>query len=460
MKIQSLRLRLLFGAALWIAAALLVTGAVIAYLFTASVERTVRTDLSANLSRLVALVDPRSSQAPALSEPPSDARYDIPLSGVYWQIEDVSRNKTLRSRSLWDFVIDTGVAPTAGGGEQFVATAGPGGQSLSALTMLTRFKTDAGERTYRITVAQDRAILNESIARFGKDLAIALAVLGIALVAAAFAQVWLGLRPLGKLRGDIEAIRHGAGDKVEESYPSEVLPLVGEVNELLASQQRSVEFARARASDLAHGLKTPLAVLSSVADALREKGDAGNADVVDELTGEMAQRIDYQLRLSRLRHRTRMHVLSASLNDVVSRAVSVLRRTREGERLEWTIDIEDGLALDIDGNDLIELVGVLLENAAKWAKTMVQVEARRNGRVAEIRIGEDGPGLDPMDLQRVGVRGRRLDESSPGTGLGLGIAREIVALNNGSIRFASAPAGGLLAIVALPLTSAESTAHP
>lgn len=451
MKIRSLRLRLLSGAALWIAVALLITGAVIGYLFVSSVERTVRTELSASLSRLVALIDPLPEQGPSLAQPPSDARYDIPMSGVYWQIEDVSHRKTLRSRSLWDFVIDTGPAPTTGG-EQFVMTSGPGGQSLSALTMLTRFSTDAGERVFRVTVAQDRAILNESIERFGKDLAMALAVLGVALVVAAFAQVWLGLRPLGKLRGDIEAIRHGAGDKVEERYPSEVLPLVGEVNALLASQQRSVDFARARASDLAHGLKTPLAVLSSVADTLRGNGDEANAAIVDELTGEMAQRIDYQLRLSRLRHRTRMHVLSASLNDVVARAASVLRRTREGERLEWRVDIEDGLELDIDGNDLIELVGVLLENAAKWASAVVQVAARRNGPVAELRISEDGPGLDPADLARLGIRGHRLDESAPGSGLGLGIAREIVALNNGSIDFAGASSGGLLVTVTLPLS--------
>ena len=460
MRTRSLRLRLLLGAALWILLALLITGAAIAYLFAASAERTVRADLAASLSRLVALVDPGASQSPALSQPLSDARYDMPLSGIYWQVDDVDQKRTIRSRSLWDFVIDAGPATARGGGEQFITTAGPGGQSLSALALSTRFRTAAGERTYRITVAQDRAILNASISRFGKDLAIALSILGVVLVGAACGQVWLGLRPLGKLRSDIEAIRHGAGDKVEETYPSEVLPLVGEVNALLASQQQSVDFARARASDLAHGLKTPLSVLASIAHGLRESGDTANADLVDQLTGEMTERIDYQLRLSRLRHRTRMHVLSASLNDVMSRTVSVLGKTPDGERLQWHIDIEDGLDLDIDRNDLIELMGVLLENAAEWARTLVRIEARKDGRVAEIRIGEDGPGLDQIDLDRIGVRGRRLDERSAGTGLGLGIAREIVSLNDGSISFDDAPDGGLLVSVALPLADQPAEARP
>lgn len=453
MKLPSLRLRLLLGAAVGVSLALLVTGTVIAYLFTASVERQARADLAASLTRLVALIDPDSGQALALSQLPSDARYDIPLSGMYWQIDDVTHKKTLRSRSLWDFVLDPGSAASAGSGEQFVTTTGPGGQSLSALVLSIRFTAATGKRTYRVTVAQDRSILNESISRFGTDLGIALSILGVVLIGAACAQVWLGLRPLGKLRDDIEAIRHGAGHKVEESYPSEVLPLVGEVNELLASQQRSVDFARARAADLAHGLKTPLAVLASIAHGLRENGDLASAGLVDELTGEMSDRIDYQLRLSRLRHRTRMHVLSASLQDVLSRTVSVLSKTREGELLEWNLTGGEGLDIDIDPNDLIELMGVLLENSAKWARTKVLVEAKTVGTMARICISEDGPGLDPADCGRIGIRGRRLDESLPGSGLGLGIAREIVALNNGTISFTAAALGGLLVQLDLPLAA-------
>jgi hypothetical protein len=291
---HSLRLRLFLGAALWISLALLAAGASIAYLFTASVERTVRTDLSAGLARLVALIDPDAARSPALSQSRSDPRYDIPLSGIYWQVEDTDQKKVIRSRSLWDFVLDTGETKP-GDGEQFTITKGPGEQSLSALSLSTRFSTTAGDRTYRIVVAQDRAILDESIRRFGKDLAISLVILGIALVAAAWLQVRLGLSPLRKLREDIEAIRHGARDTVARTYPSEVLPLVGEVNELLASQQKSMEFARARAADLAHGLKTPLSVLASVTQGLRDKGDTENADLVDGLASEMADRIDYQL---------------------------------------------------------------------------------------------------------------------------------------------------------------------
>lgn len=456
MRASSLRLRLLAGAAIWIVLALLVAGGAIALLFIENVERNARAGMSASLARLVAALEPEGVGASRLERPLSDPRYEIPLSGIYWQVEDTSRSETTRSRSLWDFVLQPGETQPEEG-EHFEVVEGPAGQTLSALSLAARFNVDGGSRVLNVTVAQDRATLDASIRQFGFDLALALGILAISLILAAWAQVALGLSPLGRLRGDVEKVRRNSAEKVADAYPAEVQPLVAEVNELLAAQQKSLEFARRRASDLAHGLKTPLSVLETVAQSLRESGDKGNAGLVEDLTAEMAERIDYQLRLSRLRQRTRLHVLAASLPEIVQRTVMVLQKTADGERLDWVIAIDDGIYVDIDRNDLIELMGVMLENAARWAKSKVRVQARKEaGRIA-IEIADDGKGAtEDRLLRRGGENLPRMDEDSGGNGLGIAIAREIVMLNGGTIDFAKAPEGGLL--VRISLSSADAPA--
>ena len=165
----------------------------------------------------------------------------------------------------------------------------------------------------------------------------------------------------------------------------------------------------------------------------------------------MDDRVEYQLRLSRLRMRTKAHQLSASLNEAVDRTIGVLGRTQEGEVLDWQVDIARELKVDIDRHDLMELVGIILENAAKWGKSLVRVQGRASGAFAELKISDDGPGLSDSQIALLGVRGQRHDESRRGSGLGLAIALEVVALNAGSVHFGRAAEGGLEATVRLPL---------
>lgn len=450
MSARSLRLRLLGGAALWIVLALVGAGLAIGWMFTGNVERSMRDGLTASLNRLVAQIDPLAAvpvQADALPDP----RYATPLSGLYWQVELVATGETWRSRSLWDNVLDTKAATAPGGAERFSTLAGPSGHALSGMVREVSFASDAGTRVARVTVAEDRGLLDESIQRFGGDLMLALAVLGVALIVAAWLQVQLGLKPLENLREGIGAVRRGEAQKLQPRYPAEVLPLVGEVNELLAQQQKSMEFARARAADLAHGLKTPLSVLRNLAASMQTTGHAEAGVQVDEIVGEMNDRVEYQLRLSRLRMRTKAHQLSASLNEAVSRTVAVLHRTHEGEGLDWRVKLAPGLAVDIDRQDLLELVGVILENAAKWGKSIVRVEACADGDFVELTIADDGPGLTEDQIAHLGTRGQRHDRSRRGSGLGLAIALEVVALNAGTVHFARAAEGGLEAVVRLPL---------
>ncbi|NLS21223.1 HAMP domain-containing histidine kinase [Rhizobium sp. P40RR-XXII] len=449
MRIRSLRVRLILGAGVWIAVALVLAGVAIGYLFTKSVERGASADLSATMSRLVALInaDARDT-APVLTGSLPDPRYDTPISGLYWQITDLGTQQMIRSRSLWDHVLKL-ETPNEGG--QLSTVQGPVGQSLLAFSLTARFAKAKNERRFQVIVAQDRSILDEAITRFGRELAVALLILGVVLVLAAILQVRFGLSPFRKLRQDIEGIRKGAASSIDATYPLEVVPVVSEVNALLALQQKSMDFARARASDLAHGLKTPLAVLGTIAYELEDGGDKRSAATIIELTNEMRGRIDYQLRLVRLRQRIRMHALSASLSNIVPRAIAVLKKTRTSEQVDWVVNIIDGLNVDIDANDLIELVGVILENAAQWADSMISVQAKKDATVVELRISDDGPGIQSADLRSIGRRGGRFDETSPGTGLGLAIACEIVSLNNGTIAFERSQYGGLEVTIRLPV---------
>jgi signal transduction histidine kinase len=449
---RSLRLRLLGGAALWIVLALVVAGIAIGWMFTANVERSMRAGLTASLNRLVAQIDPFVPD-PVGTDPLPDPRYATPVSGAYWQIEALPGGANWRSRSLFDHVLDTSGATAPGGVERFSTLAGPADQSLSAMVREVSFASPAGDsqQRFRVTLAEDRGLLDESIRQFGGELVLALAFLGLALILASLLQVQLGLRPLGALRQGIGAVRRGETQKLPTDYPTEVLPLVGEVNELLIQQQKSMEFARARAADLAHGLKTPLSVLRNLAADLKQTGEAKAGGEIDEIVGEMDDRVEYQLRLSRLRMRTPTHQLSASLNDTVTRTIAVLSRTQEGEELDWQVELAPGLKVDIDPHDLMELVGVVLENAAKWGKTRVVVSGNADTGEAELRVADDGPGLTEAQIAKLGVRGQRHDESRRGSGLGLAIALEVVALNAGTMHFARAAEGGLEVIVRLPL---------
>jgi signal transduction histidine kinase len=196
-------------------------------------------------------------------------------------------------------------------------------------------------------------------------------------------------------------------------------------------------------------------VLTATADRLRERGDPATADLLAGLTEEMNDRTDYQLRLAQLRVRSESQVLTASLNTALLRTVSVLRKTHRGEHLFWNVRFDADVTVNIDRHDLIELVGILLENATKWAESSVEVSAGIHHGMAEVCIADDGPGLTDEQIGDLGDRGRRLDESRPGSGLGLSIAVQILEMNGGTIEFSrSEHKGGLRVLMRLSIAEA------
>lgn len=452
MTAHSLRIRLLAGAAAWIALALAGAAVAIVAIFSASVERDQREDLLASLDQVLTSLT-AATPLPDLRPSLNDPRYTTPAGGLYWQVVDLDSGELGQSRSLWDTELKVSAPPEPGQAVSVNAT-GPQGQALSVLTQDVLLDTDTVQRHLRVSVAEDLALRGRDLRRFVLDIAVALLAVGAALALAAWLQVHLGLRPLLSLQVAVENVVQGRASRLDGTYPAEVAPVVREVNALLASNDRAIQFARARADDLAHGLKTPLAVLTATAGRLRAQGDASNAGVLELLSEEMAERVDYQLRLAQLRMRSAEHVLNASLDQALLRSVAVIRKAGRGPEIFWRLDA-DKANVDMDPHDLMELVGVLLENAAKWANTQVEVICRPNGEMAEFIVGDDGPGLSDEDIAKLGKRGGRLDEERSGTGFGIAIAREILELNGGTLTLARSEAGGLQTTVRIPSAPAS-----
>lgn len=449
MILRSLGRRMVVLAASWAIVAVLLAALVLQQLFSTNVDRTLHTDMQASLNRLIVALQPEH-EVPAIDRPLPDPLYSTPFSGRYWQIEAMDNGQMTRSRSLWDHVIAT-PRPSVAEGEVFGSATGPEDQALALLTRQVAVETDDGTRQFLLTVAEDRRVVDEARASFRRDMIITLAVLGLVIVLAAYLQVKFGLYPLASIRREIEAIRRGDQERINGQYPDELLSLVEEVNDLLSIHQKANEHARSRASDLAHGLKTPLAALQQMAERLREKRQMSEAGLIDEVVREMQERVDYQLRLASLRIRSTSHVANASLNAALIRTLMVLKKTARGEELHWVAELGADCAIDIHRQDLLELVGIILENAAKWASASVRITTAATDGYARVSIADDGPGIAPAQMAELGQRGKRLDETRSGTGLGLAIAAEIVRLNRGEMSFGDSRMGGLEVVLRLPL---------
>lgn len=443
----SLRTRLFAGVALWSIIALCLAGVGIVLVFSATVQRDQLEDLGASLDQLTLAV----ASSPQLADPAlPDPRYQKPAGDLYYQIVDLDSGQVLRSRSLWDTELRL---PDPRAGDAVLTTLpGPAGQTLSLL--VRDITTGTPPHRLRIAVAENVELRGHSIGTFASQIAMALLAVAAALLLAAWLVLRLSLSPLDQLRRHVASIASGGASKLEGRYPTEFAPLVDEVNELLEVNERTLRLSRERADDLAHGLKTPLAVIRATAARLRERGDGENASALDLLSTEMADRIDYQMRLSHLRIRSKTVGFVTSVDQMLIRSVAVMRKTGRGAELYWHLE-GDRVDADIDPHDLMELVGVILENAGRWAKSEVRVTSSRIEDQARFVVCDDGPGLTEEQIALLGQRGRRLDETRSGSGFGLAIAREITRLNGGTITWRRGAGAGLEVEVRLPAPAAS-----
>ena len=275
-----------------------------------------------------------------------------------------------------------------------------------------------------------------------------------------FATVRRGLAPLDEMRRRLAAVRAGTAERVDGRFPTEVQPLVTDLNSLLAHQARAVSRAHAKAGDLAHGLKTPLAILAQEADRAAASGQADVAAAILEQVERMRRQIEYHL----------AHARAAAAGATPGARCVILESAQGLARTMQRLHHERGLAIDVrvdpahearcDRADLDEMLGNLLDNACKWARARVVVTSAllpaavpgppEGGSHIVVSVDDDGPGIDPSLRDAVLQRGVRADEAAPGSGFGLAIVRELAELYGGSVTLHAAPAGGLSARLTLP----------
>jgi signal transduction histidine kinase len=273
-------------------------------------------------------------------------------------------------------------------------------------------------------------------------------MLALILIAAAWLQVTVGLAPLERLRRAVAGVISGRSARLATDVPDEVTPLVAEINRLLAAQELALARARTRAADLAHGLKTPLQVLSGDVRTLREKGESQIAGEIERIAATIARHVDRELA------RARLGVAMApatpiEVRKVAERVVAVLERTPRGRGLMFTIDIAENMRLGIDESDLAEILGNLGENACRFARNAIRIDGGQNDDGLFVAVTDDGPGIPEARTKEALTRGGRLDEHSQGDGLGLAIVADTVEAYGGQLRLEDA-GPGLRAIIIFP----------
>lgn len=428
MRRASLRLRLALAGALVLILTLVAAQLGLSTLFNRHAERAIAADLSDLSDYLIAAVEADADGTLNLPEPPPDPAYARPYSGRYWAVGADTEGWT--SRSLWDFTLILPEAPPPGE-DAILTLPGPQDTLLLALDRSVIRTTPQGDRPLRITVAIDRARIDAARAAFEAEMLPWLAVLGLLLLAAGAVQIVVGLAPLATLGRRLGDLASGREDRIGAGVPIEIMPLARQIDALLDARAQEIDRSRRRAADLAHGLKTPLQALLGEAANLRDLGRSDEALGVETVVQSIRRQVDRELARATIAGST--HSARADIARNVDGVVAVLRRTPAGAALEWQVDIAPNLLARIDGADLTEALGALIENAATHARSRIAIFAQRTGTTADLTIRDDGPGMPEDQIARLRQRGQRLDTSGDGTGLGLSIADEIIASAGGTL---------------------------
>ncbi|AOW15117.1 histidine kinase [Hydrogenophaga crassostreae] len=453
---HSLRLRLLAATLVALALALLLSGWILSGLFKEHVMRQFEVTLTQQLDQLTAQLD-FDVQGQPLIDPAtlSDPRWQKPYSGLYWQIDKVSPNQqtragVLRSRSLWDTQLTLTADALDDGALHVHHGNGPQGASVMMIERTVR-SADSPDARWRLVVASDSQPTLAAIASFNQTLALALGALALLLALAALAQVAIGLAPLRKMQTALQAVREGRRSRLQGAFPLEMQPLIDDFNGVLDRNAEVVARARTQAGNLAHALKTPLAVLGQAAEQSQARPAPELAALVSEQVETARRHIDWHLARARVAASTRLPGLRTPVAPVIAGLLRVMQRVNAARELSFTThDTHADLAFAGEAQDLQEMLGNLLENAAQWARAAVQVHVERVADRLVIQVEDDGPGIALAQRETALSRGGRLDERAPGSGLGLAIVADLAQLYGGSIALETSALGGLRVCLKLP----------
>ncbi|WP_255581730.1 sensor histidine kinase [Cupriavidus sp. AU9028] len=420
--------------ALWIGGAIWATGSMLDTLFGRHVDRTHVAELDRALTSLAAALEWNPRGELVLMRMPSDPRFERPYSGAYWQAS--TAGQTLRSRSLWDQDFPMAIEREIADGEADVRS-GPQGQSL--LVRTRRFQLAGKDGAVDIYVASDRRELRLAKRSFRHLLWISLGVLGAGLLGAVWAQVRFGLAPLVALRRAVARLHTSENPQLSGQWPREVLPLADEINSLMRRNRETLDRSRRQAADLAHAVKTPLAILANSAARLHGPASQEIAAQVEA----MRRQVDRHLARARAAGAIASGTAAVPVRPAVEALVRALARLHADRPVEVTVQGE----ADFNGDrqDLIEILGNLLDNAWYWTRGRIAIHLLQPEGGLLIRIDDDGPGMNEEAMAAAVAPFARLDESAAGSGLGLAIVRDICEMAGGELVLGRSSWGGLSA---------------
>ena len=418
-------------------------GYLLSLTFKETIENNFDERLNGLLENLIGISDSDAEGQISFYRAMADSRFEQPYSGWYWQVSTPEK-EPLRSRSLWDQSLEPDYDASAYQ-TRYGIVAGPENQKLR---LVERDIIIPGNATvFRFSVAIDRTEIREQLDRFDNILIYSLSALGLGLIVASFLQVYLGLKPLRNIRRSLSRIRTGADAHLPGDFPTEIQPLADEMNALLDHNNQIVERSRTQVGNLAHALKTPLAVLLNESEL--HQGQL--SDVVAKQSEMMRRQVEHYLRRARVAASSKIITSRTEILPVLKDFCRLMSKIHKDKQfIMRDSDQKSPLFFRGERQDLEEMVGNLIENAAKWSDSRVTILCERQGEKIMIQVADDGPGIDKKARDSVFMRGERLDENTPGTGLGLSIVKDLSGLYGGKISLLDNEPHGLLARLSLP----------
>ena len=418
-QLGSLRMRFLLALGLWVALGIGGIWYSATALFAKHVAEQYHEELDVHIRELAGLVHVTPDGTVRLVRPLSDPRYLVPLSGFYWQVSADGGNE-LRSPSMTRGRLDEAAAHS-----HTIVHIGRPGPTGPAITYGFVGTTPRGTEIHYL-IATDQRLLDETVAAFDHELVLWLVVLAAGLALTGLAILHFGFRPLDRLGVAVARLRSGNSASLEGDYPIEIAPLADDLNVFIAQNSATIERARVQAGNLAHGLRTPLAVITDEAERLAQHREtADSAAVLLEQARAMVQQIDYQLARARSSAGARIPGTVCPLPEVLLPILSAMRRLHSDRRFELVNDLPVGTTVSVDPVDFAELVSNLVDNAGKWARSITTIHIGRSAGATIVEIADDGCGMADEQLELAFNIGQRFDPDTPGSGLGLAIAREI-----------------------------------
>ncbi|MDH4982405.1 HAMP domain-containing sensor histidine kinase [Hyphomicrobium sp. D-2] len=446
--IRSLKTRLIIVATVWIAIGVVVAGFLLSRVSKDFLVSQFYDELYVHLDELQSLMELDENGQFRLQRPLSDPRYLKTLSGFYWEIQK-GGHLLARSASLEGPKLDV---PDDDGVDAQVHThriKGPTGELLVAERLRW---LDTSRDPLRIIIGTDRHFLDDELRKFNNVLVWSLGTLALSLIGAAVLLLLYAMAPFGQLREALSRLRNNGAPSVSGTFPEEVQPLIDDLNSLLLASGEQMLRARTQAGNIAHGLKTPMAILVDEAHRLEQSGSTHSAAVIRQQCRRMQSQIDYQIARARAAVGRAKPVAASSLGETADQVVRALGQLH----IDLGLNIENRIPANVmvacEAQDLNEMLGNLVDNACKHARSTVVVRTNEDegGDFASVVVEDDGPGLPPEAWDVVFKIGEQWEAGSTGSGLGLAIVRDLVHLYGGSVELGRSSLGGLLAHIRLP----------